>query len=115
MILYVDATTNCPDVVIDFIEVRLQSGAIVSLNWDESGIDRSETGFSAVYKGVYFGEEYANGKLDQLESMKVEAIALYSETKKPIDISLDEMTFEDQDRSLLFRDTYSVKGARSHD
>ena len=58
MILYLQATTNVQDLIIDYIEVKLKSGKTVSLNWDESGINRSETGFDARYKGVYFDEEY---------------------------------------------------------
>ena len=60
MILYLQATTNVQDLVIDYIEVKLKSGKTASLNWDESGINRSETGFDARYKGVYFDEEYTH-------------------------------------------------------
>lgn len=75
MILYLQATTNVQDLVIDYIEVKLKSGKTASLNWDESGINRSETGFDARYKGVYFDEEYANGKISELDGMKIDTSA----------------------------------------
>lgn len=37
MILYLQATTNVQDLIIDYIEVKLKSGKTVNLNWDESG------------------------------------------------------------------------------
>lgn len=55
---------------IDYIEVELANGETASLNWDESEIGRTGNGFSARYKGVCFGEAYANGRLDQLQDMK---------------------------------------------
>ena len=39
MTLYLDARTNCSDLMVDFIEVQLSNGEVVSLNWDESEID----------------------------------------------------------------------------
>ena len=60
MILYLSASTDLEDLVIDYIEVKLVTGETVSLNWDESDIERLDTGFHARYKGVYFDEEYAN-------------------------------------------------------
>ena len=59
MILYLKAKTNLSDLSIDFIEVKLKSGKIVSLNWDETEYDNEDSVFEAKYKGVYFGEEYA--------------------------------------------------------
>ncbi len=66
MMLYLKAKTNLSDLSIDFIEVKLKSGKIVSLNWDETEYDNEDSVFEAKYKGVYFGEEYANGKLHEL-------------------------------------------------
>ena len=58
MILYLEAETDISDLVIDFIEVRLRSGKVVSLTWDESGIEREkDNSYYAVYGGVYFDEE----------------------------------------------------------
>lgn len=100
MILYLKAATSVSDLVIDYIEAALKNGKTVSLTWDESCIDRTPKGFYARYKGVYFNEEYANGKLDELPGMKVTEIGLYSETENAGDIDILEMFFEDDDREL---------------
>ena len=42
MTLYLTASTPVRKVFIDFIEVLLCDGRVVSLNWDESGIDWTE-------------------------------------------------------------------------
>ncbi len=95
MVLYLSASTNLADLVIDYIEVRLDTGETVSLNWDESDIERLDTGFNARYKGVYFGEEYANGKLDNLRKMQIYKIGIYVESGSYSDIVITEMIFED--------------------
>ena len=93
--LYLEAKTSIPDLFIDYIEVRLASGESASLNWDESEIYRNPDGFGAKYKGVYFGEEPANGRLDELRDMVITDIGLYSDT-------ISEMEFVDNGRSLEF-------------
>ena len=111
MILYLKAATSVPDLVIDYIEVELQNKKTVSLNWDESCIDRTKSGFYAKYKGVYFNEEYANGKLSELEGMKVIEIGLYSETEGTGGITVLEMLFEDDGRELeIAPPIYSTEG-----
>ena len=95
MVLYLTANTPVPKVYVDFIEVLLNDGSTVSLNWDESGIDWTPDGFSARYKGVYFDEEYANGKMEQLHGLKVTAVGLYSEFAKSGDFTIEEMIFEE--------------------
>lgn len=102
MILYLKATTPVPDLIIDYIEVQLRTGETVSLNWDESEILRTETGFDAQYKGVCFGEEYANGRLDDLQEMQVKETGLYSESEHTGGITIEEMLFEDGERDLMF-------------
>ena len=93
MTLYLEATTTIPDLFIDYIEVRLASGESASLNWDESEIYRNPDG--AKYTGVYFGEEPANGRLDELRDMVITDIGLYSDT-------IPEIEFVDNGRSLEF-------------
>lgn len=95
MILYLSASTDLEDLLIDYIEVRLATGETVSLNWDESDIERLDTGFNARYKGVYFGEEYANGKLHSLREMQIDKIGIYAESGSYSDIVITEMIFED--------------------
>lgn len=90
MIINLSAKTPIKDAVIDFIEVRLNTGETVSLNWDESCIDREEDEFVAQYKGIYFNEEYANGRIADLEGMIITHIEVYSEEPdsfdKPVEI-----------------------------
>lgn len=105
MVLYLDATTSVCDLVIDFIEVRLKSGETVSLNWDYSGIERTATGFGAKYSGVYFDEEYANGRLEELQDLVISAVQLYSESVMQADFAITSMEFMDGDRSLFVPDT----------
>ena len=69
MRLYLTAETSIPDLYIDYIEVLLKSGEEVSLNWDYSDIDRTPSVFSAWYKGVYFDEDYAIGRIEELRDM----------------------------------------------
>lgn len=100
--LYLEAATPVPDLFIDYIEVRLTSGESASLNWDESEIYRNPDGFGARYKGVYFGEEPANGRLDELHDMVITDIGLYSDTVPETQITVSEMEFVDNGRSLEF-------------
>ena len=95
MILYLTAHTDISDVLIDFIEVELTTGKTVSLTWDESDIERKSTAFSTRYKGVYFDEEYANGKIKQLYGMKIMNIGVYTESDIDFEITITEMEFED--------------------
>ena len=107
MILYLQAKTTATDLMIDYIEVSLTDGTTVSLNWDESCIDRDETGFGATYKGVCFNEEHADGRIDELQGMQIVAVGLYSETQAPATILITEMEFNDRDKSLSFEPAYS--------
>lgn len=100
--LYLEAATTIPDLFIDYIEVRLTSGESASLNWDESEIYRNPDSFGARYKGVYFGEEPANGRLDELHDMVITDIGLYSDTVPETQITVSEMEFVDDGRSLEF-------------
>ena len=100
--LYLEATTVILDLFIDYIEVRLTSGESASLNWDEGEIYRNPDGFSAKYKGVYFGEDPANGRLDKLRDMVITDIGVYSDTAPETKITISEMEFVDNGRSLEF-------------
>lgn len=95
MILYLSVDTDLEDLVIDYIEIKLVTGEIVSLSWDESDIERLDSGYNARYKGVYFDEEYANGKLSSLHGMQIDRIGIYTEYDSDSDIVITEMIFED--------------------
>lgn len=106
MLLYLSAQTNIPDVYVDYIEVELNTGERVSLNWDESDISRSKEGFDARYKGVYFGEEYADGRIHELENCKITDVSLYYETEGTFYFRIEEMLFEDSEHSLSISNPY---------
>lgn len=96
MRLYLSVDTDIEDFEIDYIEVKLVTGEIVTVDWDESDIAREDNGFDARYKGVYFDEEYANGKLSSLHGMQIEYINLYTESDSNSDIVITDMIFEDE-------------------
>lgn len=89
MRLYLTAKTSITDLFIDYIQVKLKSGEEVSLNWDYSDIERTSSGFSARYKGVYFDEEYANGRIEELRNMKITVVGVYYESKQKPDITIE--------------------------
>ncbi|MBR1741052.1 MAG: hypothetical protein IJ733_04115 [Lachnospiraceae bacterium] len=112
MILYLEAETDIPDLVIDFIEVRLSSGKVVSLNWDESGIEpMAGNAYYAVYEGVYFDEEYANGRVGELIGMQVVHVETYSDSGQTGSICIKKMLFEDGGRMLAFEEPFWQKEA----
>lgn len=102
MVLYLKAESNIPDLVVDFIEVKLKSGQIISLTWDESESDRENGYLNARYKGVYFDDEYGNDRLPELYSMEVQHIELYSEQGDFGSFRLRELSFYDREESLVF-------------
>lgn len=114
MDLFLNATTNVPDLIIDFIEVRLKSGKTVSLNWERSSVTRFEsnpsTGFDAEYLGLFFDEDSAQGRLDDLKDLSITSVGLYSETCSVADISIKKMTFAEGETTLTFENAYSAEG-----
>ncbi len=102
MVLYLKAESNIPDLMIDFIEVKLKSGQVISLTWDESEFDREDGQFEARYRGVYFDEEYANSRLPELKGMKVQHIELCSECGDASSFKLQELSFYDGEENLVF-------------
>lgn len=114
MDLFLKATTNVPDIIIDFIEVKLKSGKTVSLNWGRSNETNfesdSSTSFFAEYYYLYFDEEDAEGKLNELKDLSVVAVGLYSETYPVADINIEKMTFADGEEALIFENVYSAEG-----
>ena len=114
MVLYVIAKSPVMDFVIDFIEVRLKTGEIVPLNWDESYMDRHNDLLDARYVGVCFDEESAAGRLKELEGMQVEAVGMYSEEygEGEFPIVIENMDFFDGDgNELHFENVYTYEPA----
>ena len=99
MTLFLEVTTPIIDLFIDYIEVVLVTGEQVSLNWDYSGIDRLEEGFSAKYSGVCFDEEYANGRITELEIITIVEIGYYTEIQgRSIKLEIKDMYFVDNEK-----------------
>ena len=109
MILEVTAKTKVADLTIDFIQVITRLGKSISIDWDTSFVTRTGDIFEARYVGVYFNEEYANGKLEDLENMTVDVVELYSEEDSTMDIEIVEMIFYDEGRELTFKDVYKTE------
>ncbi|MBR1742302.1 MAG: hypothetical protein IJ733_10655 [Lachnospiraceae bacterium] len=107
MILYLEAETDISDLVIDFIEVRLRSGKVVSLNWDESGSESEpDNSYYAVYEGVNFDEECADGRAGELEGMQVVHVEPYSYSGQTGFIRIKKMLFEDGGRMMRFEEPF---------
>ena len=97
-----------------FTEVKLKNGNTVALNWDESGVYQAdEEIYHADYRGVYFDEEYANGRIDELKGAIVTAIQLYAEDGHQENdfFILEAMSFTDEDKFVEFdevNDDYEI-------
>lgn len=109
MILYLEGKTKIPDLAIDFIEVVLTNGKIVSLTWDESDVKNEEGEYTTRYKGVYFDEEYANGNLDELRDLSISYISVYSESQDSVDLYISRLIFEDYEREYVIEDVYQTE------
>lgn len=109
MLLTVKADTSVKDLVIDYIEVICESGRSISLNWEQSNVRKTETGFYADYLGVCFNDKLADGKLHELYGMQVDVIGLYSEQKEKLDIDVKEMYFYEDEKELTFDNPYQTE------
>lgn len=99
MTLYVYIKTNIADLKIDYIEVVLKTGEQVSLNWDYSGKQLTEDGFIERFQDVCFDEDYAIGRIDEVESITIVAVGYYTEENtKNIELAIIEMVFEEGKR-----------------
>jgi len=103
MEMYLSAKTAIPDIYIDCIEVELATGEEVMLSWDESHIIRETDGFSVRCKGVYIDEEYANGKITQLEDLRITYIGMNYESDMESDLVVEYMEFKDGEWHLFFK------------
>lgn len=115
MIINLIAKTNCPDLVIDFIEVKLNTGEVVSLNWDESDFTCDGNELNARYKGVYFGEEYGNGRLDEMKDMEIVEFGFYSENSKSTDFEffITKMEIVDGEDTLVLENLSCEKALQN--
>lgn len=95
MRLEIALKTNVDDICIDYIEVKLKSGKTVSLNWDTTDYVREDGEYSACYKGVYFDDDYANGRIEELKGFEIDTVGVYSEHEDLDSITITEMEFSD--------------------
>ena len=65
MVLYLKAESDIPDLVIDFIEVKMKSGKVISLIWDESEFDRKDGYLDARYKEKHYGEKERSSNMGE--------------------------------------------------
>lgn len=102
MILFVTVKTNLKDAYIDFIEITTPS-KLLTLDWDESDITRTDYGFSARYKGVYFNGEYANKRINELKHGFISDVQIYSEQSvdNPRFEFMGDLEFTDEDKRFL--------------
>ncbi len=107
MDLYLKAETEIDDLVIDYIEVELGSGKTVSLNWEESFVERVGKDLYAHYCGICFDEVDADGRLEELKGMKIIDVGTYSEKRreKPHLLTINRMEFYES-KALIFEDSY---------
>ena len=109
MLLTVKANTSIKDLVIEYIEIVCASGKRISLNWEQSNITKTATGFYAEYLGICFNDKLAKGQLNELSGMQVEVIGLYSEQEGKIDIDVKEMCFYEDEKELFFDHPYQAE------
>lgn len=110
MEIFLTGKSNVGDLVIDFIEMKLITGKIVSLDWDDSYIERGDDGsFDFTYEGININGESARGKLSELKGATVVAVGLYSESCDKADLDILEMTIRENDVDLTLESPYSVK------
>lgn len=100
MEMYLKANTNINEAfiyAIDFIMVELNTGEVVSINWDESDFGIDHGIFTGRYKGIHFNEDYANGRLSELKGSRVLDVELYWEGEQPdpMHFSITELIFSD--------------------
>ncbi len=101
--------TNADDLRVEFLEVRLKSGRLVTVDYDSSEY-YTENGYRmSMHKGVCANEEYLNGRLNELEGMQVIGVGLYSEKHSTIDFELVELTIDDDGKTLTLTNVYRDK------
>lgn len=110
MTLYLTVKTDVKDLIIDFIEVQLQSGEIVSINWNRSWMQRSKNGFNTEYEGVCFNEHLITGQLDRLKKMRVKKVGMYSDEhgEGQYSLTIEKMEFYNNNKRLVFRKPYKT-------
>lgn len=112
MRLYIDVKTNIPDLCLDHLTIRLNTGKEVRLDWESSEVMNSKDGFYAIYRGIALDEVYAKGHLNELENLRVLNVGMYSQAHagQPCEFMLRELHFVENNGELEFKgNLYSLE------
>ena len=113
MRLYITIKTTTKDLVIDYITVRLASGRVVSINYDESNYEYENGCVYARYRGIHCGEGEEEPALSTLTGMKVLYVGVYSATDRLVTFRFLDMTFDDDGKAKVFNDAFYRKHIRA--
>lgn len=89
----------------DYIEVTTQKGDVLNINWDESSWAVEQDFLHFRCKGVYFNEEYANGKGELLVGSKVTGMQLFLNGNEELGVQKFHLIFDDNHRE------YQISGS----
>lgn len=110
MIMYLQVKTKVPDLRIELFKMRLKSGEIVTVDWDESELERESDGFNVRYKGVYFDDEYANGRLEEIDKPDITSVKVSSELEEKADLVITDVEIMDGKKFKTFKTSYVFEG-----
>ena len=113
MRLYITIRTATKDLVIDYITVKLASGKVESINYDESNYEYENGCVYARYRGIHFGEGEDEPALSTLTGMKVLYVGVYSATDRLVTFRFLDMTFDDDGKAKVFNDAFYRKHIRA--
>ena len=113
MRLYITIKTTTKDLVIDYITVRLASGRVASINYDESNYEYENGCVYARYRGIHFGESEKEPALSTLTGMKVLFVGAYSVTDRLVTFRFLDMTFDANGKAKVFNDAFYRKHIRA--
>ena len=79
----------------DYIEVTTREGSTLTIDWDESSWAVEQDFLHVRCKGVYFNEEYANGKGELLAGGKVTGMQLFLNGNEELGVQNFHLIFDD--------------------
>lgn len=71
MILYIDAVSPHKFLYIDYLYLKCKDGREIGIDWDETDWAYENGAYSSRHKGVYFNDEYANGRVKEIEGAEL--------------------------------------------
>lgn len=98
MDLYAEIGTNNKTLYMDSLTIIPETGEPIRITWDEADHDRKNDTLYVCCHGVYFNNEYANGRIHEMENVKTKEIqfmvAAYN-NDVPIDVIPSDELNED--------------------